>query len=60
MYYNNNEKKLLYKIEHCRIKMHKLTSSYPLHAKEVVIISQKLDCLLNEYDIFRKRKTVTK
>lgn len=57
--YPNNEIVLLKQIEQCRSKMLKLTCYYPLHSNEVIIISQKLDSLLNEYDLFRKRKTVT-
>ncbi|WP_017754722.1 aspartyl-phosphate phosphatase Spo0E family protein [Calidifontibacillus oryziterrae] len=53
-YHEKTENRLLYNIEQCRKKMHKLSSHFSYQSQEVILISQELDMLLNEYESLKK------
>lgn len=54
-----NERKLLNEIEECRQEMLELSSKYALNSEAVILISKKLDKLLNKYQQLKSRKMIT-
>lgn len=54
-----NERKLLNEIEECRQEMLELSSKYALNSDAVILISKKLDKLLNKYQQLKSRKMIT-